>query len=59
MTGLRKKRLLLLASYPGGDHKRYYSWYCELLSQGLVRWTIGIATLTPAGEQELKRLQGE
>jgi len=58
MTDLNKKRLLLLAS-GSADHKRHYSQYCELSREGLTSWTLGHAYLTPAGQLELERLQGE
>lgn len=57
MTELRKKRLLLLARYPSGDHKRFYRDYCKLRDQGLTGWQLGFAYLTPQGELELKRLE--
>lgn len=53
MTDLRRKRLLLLAAY-GGDHKRWYSQYCELLGEGLVMWAMGSAFLTERGDQWLR-----
>jgi hypothetical protein len=56
MSPLRKKRLLILAQYGGGDHKRFYSQYCQLMSEGLVRWVIGMAFITPKGSDVLKRL---
>lgn len=52
MTRLRRKRLLLLAKY-GGDHKRWYSQYCELMREGLVKWMLGMAFLTDDGAIEL------
>jgi len=58
MTDLDKKRLLLLAS-GSADHKRHYSKYCELSQEGLTSWALGHAYLTPAGQLELERLQGE
>ncbi len=56
MTPLRRKRLLQLASKPA-DHKSYYSQYCVLMREDLVRWCIGHASLTTKGEEELKRLE--
>ena len=52
MTRLRRKRLLLLAKH-GGDHKRWYGQYCELMKEGLVKWMIGTAILTDEGAIEL------
>jgi hypothetical protein len=57
MTPLRRKRLLILAQYPAGWHKAYYSQYCKLMNEGLIRWVIGTAILTPEGVEELKRLK--
>jgi hypothetical protein len=56
MTSLRRKRLLILAE-GGGWHKPYYSQYCKLMGEGLIRWTLGMAFLTPMGVEELKRLK--
>jgi len=58
MTRLRKKRLLLLARH-GGDHKRWYSQYCELINQGLVKWALGAAFLTDDGAIELFEMETE
>jgi len=58
MTRLRKKRLLLLARH-GGDHKRWYSQYCELINQGLVQWALGTAFLTDDGAIELFEMETE
>lgn len=58
ISRLRKKRLLLLARH-GGDHKRWYGQYCELMKQGLVSWTLGIAFLTDDGAIELYELERE
>ena len=55
MTSLRRKRLLMLARKPM-DHKRWYSQYCKLVSEGLVSWQLGFAFLTPLGEEHLKLL---
>lgn len=52
MTRLRRKRLLLLAKY-GGDHKRWYGQYYELIKEGLVTWQLGFAALTDEGQIEL------
>ena len=57
MTPLRRKRLLILAQHASGWHKPYYSQYCKLMSEGLIRWTLGMAFLTPMGVEELKRLK--
>jgi hypothetical protein len=57
MTPLRRKRLLILAQHNSGWHKSYYSQYCKLMGEGLIRWTLGMAFLTPMGVEELKRLQ--
>lgn len=57
MTPLRKKRLLFLAGR-AADHKPYYAEYCELMSEGLVRWIIGFAVLTDKGEKEYASLSG-
>ena len=56
MTRLRKKRLLLLAKH-GGDHKRWYSQYCELIKEDLVTWQLGFAALTWEGRIELWELE--
>jgi len=56
LTRLRKKRLLLLAR-DGGDHKRWYSQYCELIKEGLITWQIGIAFLTDEGAIELYEME--
>ena len=58
MTDLRRKRLLILACH-GGNHKRYYSQYCELMREYLVRWCLGMAFITDAGIAELDRLRKE
>jgi len=58
MTPLRRKRLLLLAS-GSAVHKRFYSQYCKLINEGLVRWVIGHAFLTPKGKLELDRILNE
>lgn len=58
MTPLRRKRLLLLAQEPKW-HKRFYSQYCVLIEDGLVRWIFGTAFLTESGRKELKRLKNE
>jgi hypothetical protein len=54
MTDLRRKRLLLLARTVNADHKRWYSQYCKLIGEDLVGWTLGMAFITPKGEQWLK-----
>jgi len=56
LTRLRKKRLLLLAR-DGGDHKRWYSQYCELMKEGLITWQIGSAFLTDEGAIELYEME--
>lgn len=56
MTRLRKKRLLLLARH-GGDHKRWYSQYCKLQNEGLVKWALGHAFITDDGKIELYELE--
>lgn len=56
MNELREKRLLLLATTPNAWHKRFYSQYCHLINKGLVRWTLGMAFLTPDGEKRLEEL---
>jgi len=53
MTRLRKKRLLLLAKH-GGNHKRWYSQYCELIKEDLVTWQFGFAALTQKGRIEMQ-----
>ena len=58
MTPLRKKRLLWMAKKPA-NHKPYYSQYCALINEELVRWVIGHAFLTEAGKLELERLENE
>jgi hypothetical protein len=58
LTRLRKKRLLLLSKY-GGDHKRWYSQYCELMKEGLVNWMLGSAILTIEGQIELYEMEIE
>lgn len=52
----RVRRLLFLASQPRW-HKPFYSYYCALIAEGLVAWTVGFAHLTKKGEKELRRLQ--
>ena len=59
MNPLRKKRLLLLASTPNAWHKRFYSQYIPLITEGLVVWQLGSASLTDQGIQELKKLIGD
>lgn len=56
MTPLRMKRLLMLAQIPSGNHKRWYSSYCELQRQGLTGWTFGMAFLTEEGVRRLSWL---
>lgn len=58
MTRLRKKRLLLLAKH-GGDCKRFYSQYCELIKEDLITWALGMAFLTDEGAIELYELERE
>ena len=58
MTRLRRKRLLLLAR-DGGDHKRWYSQYIKLQSEGLITWQIGSAFLTDEGAIELYEMEKE
>ena len=58
MTRLRKKRLLLLARH-GGNCSHWYSQYCELIKQGLVSWTLGMAFLTDEGAIELYEMEKE
>jgi hypothetical protein len=57
MTPLRRMRLLELATHPSGDHKSHYLQYCQLINEGLVRWTIGFASLTDKGTIELNKLK--
>jgi hypothetical protein len=56
MTRLRKKRLLLLAKH-SGDHKRWYSQYLKLQTEGLITWQLGFALLTDEGAIELWELE--
>jgi hypothetical protein len=56
MNELREKRLLLLATTPNAWHKRFYSQYYRLINAGLVYWFVGMASLTPKGEQRLEEL---
>ena len=56
VTRLRKKRLLLLARH-GGDHKRWYSQYCKLISEDLITWQLGTAFLTDDGAIELYEME--
>jgi hypothetical protein len=56
MNDLRKKRLLYIANSPGGNHKKYYSQYCELAGEGLTKWIIGHAYLTDKGELALHNI---
>jgi hypothetical protein len=56
MTPLRRKRLLMLATGTAW-HKAFYSHYHQLIQEGLVRWTIGSASLTKEGLEELNRLR--
>lgn len=53
MSPTRKHRLLLLAQSPNANHKRWYSWYCQLRDDGLVGWQVGCAFLTDKGKREL------
>jgi hypothetical protein len=59
ITPLRKKRLLILAKFGGGDHKRWYPLYLRLSREGLIRWMLGTAFITILGELELERLKNE
>ena len=56
ITRLRKKRLLLLAKHRG-DCKSYYSQYLQLMNEGLVTWSLGMAFLTDDGKIELYELE--
>lgn len=58
MTDLRKKRLLLLARTVNADHKAWYSQYCVLIGEGLVKWCLGTAFLTEKGDVWLKEKGG-
>lgn len=53
ISNLRRKRLLLLAT-KYHNHKRWYSQYRKLQSEGLVSWTLGAAFLTDKGKQWLQ-----
>lgn len=53
------RRLLLLAQSPNHWHKRFYHLYYHLVQEGLVRWVLGTAFLTPEGVEELNRLNKE
>jgi hypothetical protein len=46
----------MLATGPAW-HKAFYSQYHPLIKEGLVRWTIGSASLTEEGVEELTRLK--
>lgn len=58
MNNLRCKRLLMLARTVNADHKRWYSQYCILMREGLVSWALGMAFLTPKGEDWLRQNEG-
>ncbi len=53
MDNARRRRLLCLAKSPNAWHKRWYSQYCVLISEGLVGWSMGFAYLTDKGLREL------
>ena len=59
MTDLRLKRLLILASNAGGNHKRFYSQYVKTGAMGYTGWVIGMAYLTEKGMKKLEELHGE
>lgn len=54
MSPTRKRRLMLLAQTPNANHKRWYSWYCDLMLEGLVAWQLGTAFLTEDGREWLR-----
>ena len=56
MTDLRLKRLLILASNAGGNHKRFYSQYVKTGAMGYTGWVIGMAYLTEKGMKKLGEL---
>ena len=56
MTDLRLKRLLILASNAGGNHKRFYSQYVKTGAMGYTGWVIGMAYLTEKGMKKLEEL---
>ena len=56
MTDLRLKRLLILASNAGGNHKRFYSQYVKTGAMGYTGWIFGMAYLTEEGTKKLKEL---
>ena len=45
---------MLLAQTPNANHKRWYSWYCDLMLEGLVAWQLGTAFLTEDGREWLR-----
>ena len=59
MTDLRLKRLLILASNAGGNHKMFYSQYVKTGAMGYTGWVIGMAYLTEKGMKKLEELHGE
>jgi len=58
MTNLSREKLLSMASKPI-NHKPHYAQYCDLLQEGLIKWTLGFAHLTEAGKVELDKLKEE
>jgi len=58
VNDLRRKRLLILAS-GSAWHKCFYSQYCQLINEGLIRWVIGTAFLTELGKEKLEELQSK
>ena len=59
MTDLRLKRLLILASNAGGNHKRFYSQYVKTGAMGYTGWVIGMAYLTEKGMKKLEDLMNQ
>lgn len=57
LSPLRERRLLQMAWHFTGNHKRHYGEYCFLMGEGLVRWCLGTAFLTEAGQARLKELE--
>ena len=57
MTPLRERRLLAAAwGRPSINHKAFYSQYLYLMGLGLIRWLMGTACLTEAGQERLREL---
>ena len=59
LSPLRTRRLLQMAEQPGFNHKAFYGQYCRLMEEGWAGWVIGMAYLTPDGQQHLASLLQE